>query len=129
MVEDGRKGPKLKFIIMFSRFKKFKIENYGIDTLIGAPKSPKRMDISPANECCSMAVRSLMQSSRKVLTNGMRTLAACLVLAFISPSTVQRAINTFTGLAAALDVQHTRINLVIPVPGSVLFIIKLGLLN
>lgn len=87
--------PVMLFLEIF-RFRKFKIANYGNDTHIEGRKYLKKMATKRTSECSSMVVRSLMRLSRKDLMNDMHTLVACLVLAFISPNTAQRAISMFT---------------------------------
>lgn len=102
---------------LLNRYKKCKIENCGNDMRIAVKKSPKRTAISQVNECYSMAVHSSMQSCRKGSTNGMRTSAACSVLASTLPNTVRKAISTCTASAVASAVPRIKINRAIRVQG------------
>lgn len=79
---------------------------------------PMKMAINHLSACSSTEVRSSMQLSRRVSTNGMRTLVECLVLESISLNIVRKVINTYMEWAVALDVHHIRTNHAIRVRGS-----------
>lgn len=103
---------------IFHRFKRYRIEDCGKDTLIVAKKYPRKTARRRLKECCSMAARSSMPSCKRDSMNDTRTLVECLVPVSILPSTRPRAISMCTGLMAASGVQRTRINRAIFAPGT-----------
>jgi len=91
--------------------------------LIDGKRSPRRISCSPTSVCSSTVVPSSTQLCNADSTSATPTLAACLGLAFISPSIARKATSMCTELAAALAVPRTRISPATCVLGKDLIII------
>ena len=85
--------------------------------LIVDRKLPKRMVNKVASGCCSMDHHLLMRLFRKVSMKDMLTLAECLELVSILPSTAQSPINMCMVSVGELAARLTRTGLVILVTG------------
>lgn len=90
------------------RFKRCAIADCGSAIVIDVVKWRTRTAAKRTNDCSSMALLSFTPSSRRVLTNDMLTLVACLVLASTSRRTLPSQTSTCTALEEGRAARLTR---------------------
>lgn len=108
----------LSFFILFFRFRRFKIVNYGRDIIIDGRKWPKKITTKRARECYFMVHPLSMPLSRRVSTKGMPTSVVCLEREYILLNIPPKVISMFMVQVVELDVLHIRIEVVILVIGK-----------